>query len=536
MSTTKVLDLDTYERAKLRLLPVERMGAFTTVFMISATPVLLCSALILLGADIRAGRIYEDGRLSNSVMTDALLVFFTFTTLLMALSSVYFVRTINQLDRGKFRRLRVPFVLIGILGFGVPIANLMNDAGESGHNPFVVFWYFGALFYDMAALYVSHWWSVLELLLIPAVSAFAGYTQLRFSYQKLLWVIDEEDRRFLRDDPDRGFYRGRIFRSAFGIPRILDFVPHGQALLLSLFFMGSLCYALQLISLFVYVAGMSYPLLQAMARCPPELSTFLSCTDPVFSSYAVTSWVIIVFGFFPAVIAAPYLGASLFRGAQRRIRFSIQELTKSDVRKPVLFLRAFKDDHVTLANARLSWGARIGSWLENIRDLDRMLLEEATPYGPVVAIGKIDDAFPPYGAARGYFDNKTWQSAVLDLAEKSVAIVLCVDDTEGVWWEAENVAARYPDKTLLVVHPRHSTDEDNMWIIAKLAAVIGQTVPTLETIQREGAPGVREGATILGFYNDAAGKLNVGWSSTFSRVAFLIMVRLFFRKKWGLAG
>ena len=55
MSTTKVLDLDTYERAKLRLLPVERMGAFTTVFMISATPVLLCSALILLGADIRAG-------------------------------------------------------------------------------------------------------------------------------------------------------------------------------------------------------------------------------------------------------------------------------------------------------------------------------------------------------------------------------------------------------------------------------------------------------------------------------------------------
>jgi len=104
MGTTKALDLDAHERAKLRLLPFEKAGAFVTVFMIFEAPVLLCCALILLEAGIRTARIYEDGGLSNSAITDGLLVFFAFAMLLMQLSNIFFVRTINQLDRRKFRR------------------------------------------------------------------------------------------------------------------------------------------------------------------------------------------------------------------------------------------------------------------------------------------------------------------------------------------------------------------------------------------------------------------------------------------------
>jgi len=37
-------------------------------------------------------------------------------------------------------------------------------------------------------------------------------------------------------------------------------------------------------------------------------------------------------------------------------------------------------------------------------------------FGPVVALGNPHDRFPPYGAARGYFDNKDWQQAVTNLA------------------------------------------------------------------------------------------------------------------------
>lgn len=82
---SEALDLNAHERAKLHLLPVEKTDAFVTVFMIFAAPVLLCGTLILLGADSRTGRIYEDARLSNSAITDRLLVLFA---MLLALSNI----------------------------------------------------------------------------------------------------------------------------------------------------------------------------------------------------------------------------------------------------------------------------------------------------------------------------------------------------------------------------------------------------------------------------------------------------------------
>jgi hypothetical protein len=100
--------------------------------------------------------------------------------------------------------------------------------------------------------------------------------------------------------------------------------------------------------------------------------------------------------------------------------------------------------------------ARIGRWLAGIRNLDYLLLEEGTPYGPEVAIGNPSDNLPPYGAARAYLDHKTWQGAVVDLAMQSRAIIICIDDFEGVWWEVENVVARHIDKALVLVHPRHA--------------------------------------------------------------------------------
>jgi hypothetical protein len=52
----------------------------------------------------------------------------------------------------------------------------MKGASESGNNPLIICWYLGVGFYNMGVLYVSHNWSLLELLLIPAISAFAGAT------------------------------------------------------------------------------------------------------------------------------------------------------------------------------------------------------------------------------------------------------------------------------------------------------------------------------------------------------------------------
>ena len=322
--------------------------------------------------------------------------------------------------------------------------------------------------------------------------------------------------------------------SATLIPRIVDFVAHGQMWLAALFIAGYFCYALQVISVFVYVGGLVYPLLQALARCS-ESSPLLACADPVFSEYAAASWLIIGLAAI-LVILAPYLGAYFCSLAQRRIRFSVLELTRTDPRKPILFLRPFKDDRVKLGQARVNWGARIGKWLDHISDIDRMLLDEGTPYGPVVAIGKPGDELPPYAVARHCFDNRTWQSAVLELAKTSMAVILCVSESEGIWWEVEHVATRYPGKTLILVHPSYRAEQDNVQLIDKIATIMERAVPTFKVSADNARQSAGKQPALLGFYTDGEGALNIARSSTFSRVAFLIVVRFFLRRKWGLAG
>src|SRR5262249_31181598 len=150
-------------------------------------------------------------------------------------------------------------------------------------------------------------------------------------------------------------------------------------------------------------------------------------------------------------------------------RLSLDWLQRADARPPILFLRAFKDDQIPLRPEKLAllgWLLEFGNRKNNF---DRMLLEEGSPYGPVGAIGNPNDKLPPYGAARGYFNNKTWQQAVAGLAQDSAAIVICVDVTEGVWWEIEHVVANdLLTKVLFVVHPRHAGEAANTELAAKL--------------------------------------------------------------------
>ena len=539
MSTTKSLDLDAYEGAKLRLLLTEKLGGFLIALMIIVGSLVFCMSLFVMTLDLLATRFTPNGILPAAIKADFWLLPLTSIILILAvLAGVYLNRSTTQIDLKKFRGARSVLVIIAAIWILVPIGKLMLDSRESGQNPLIVLLYFGQWFWDIALLYISHWSSVLALLVGPALELLALGRINRRSPLKLISAIEGEDRRFMRDNPEGGFLRGRVFRSAVAIPRIVDFVPHGQSRLVVLFFVGYAFYGLQLSSLFIYVMILSYPLLAAMAysvsHCP-DAQTLFECANPVFSEYASLWWLAICLMVFPLVIVAPILGGFFCSMAQRRIRFSILELTKVDGRKPILFLRPFKDDRVQLGQARLSWGARIGRWLDHISDIDRMLLEEGTPYGPVVAIGRPGDKLPPYVVARGSFTNDTWQPGVLALAEKSMAIILCASDSEGVWWEIKNVAARYPDKTLVLVHPSHRGMPDNAELLGKVATIMERAVPGLrasvDTVpQKAGAR-----STVLGFYTEADGHLNVGRSSTFSRLAFLMMLRLFLRKKWGLA-
>jgi hypothetical protein len=231
------------------------------------------------------------------------------------------------------------------------------------------------------------------------------------------------------------------------------------------------------------------------------------------------------------------LGTVSQRLAQRRVRVSLETLQRVDPRPPILFLRAFGDDQVPLRPSKVPLIARLLEAGRRRTNLDHMLLGEATPYGPVVGLGKPGDSAPPYGAARGYFDNRSWQGAVTDLASDAAAVVICLDDTDGILWEIEHlVASKHLEKTLFLVHPKYAGAEANRKIIERVAAFLpfdaGQQERLFEAPPLRG----KRPETIIGFYVNEAGGLQVIRSATHADLAYLLTLRLFLREKLGING
>lgn len=126
MSTTRILDIDTSESEKLRMLPTEKVGAFSAVFWIFANPLLLCASVVVLVVDLRASHIYEE-----RIIADGLLVFTCLVAFFGTLPMIYLVRSVAQLDRKRFHRTRWLLMVVAALAFGVPLVNAMKDARAS---------------------------------------------------------------------------------------------------------------------------------------------------------------------------------------------------------------------------------------------------------------------------------------------------------------------------------------------------------------------------------------------------------------------
>lgn len=139
--------------------------------------------------------------------------------------------------------------------------------------------------------------------------------------------------------------------------------------------------------------------------------------------------------------------------ARRFARVSAANLIKTDQRPPILFLRSFKDDQVLLARPKRAFIR--GLLPEPLRPmLDHVLLEEFTSLGPLIAIG-VPGAVAPFGASRTYVNEDEWKSVVAELARVAKAVVIVLDDTEGVNWEISHIVqVGHLAKTLCFLPPR----------------------------------------------------------------------------------
>jgi hypothetical protein len=178
-----------------------------------------------------------------------------------------------------------------------------------------------------------------------------------------------------------------------------------------------------------------------------------------------------------AVLAALFL-LNLFRAgriidwlADRRAAKIYQDVRDWDARAPILFLRAFDQDDAKLPALTRDWFVKFPSGVGSPRTPDEILLEHASPYGPVIAIGDPRDPTPPLGAARIFAPGQglAWQDIVKALVAASKAIVMCPKDTEGVKWELETIASMGARaRTIYLANPELPA-ETNDRLFARLA-------------------------------------------------------------------
>lgn len=114
----------------------------------------------------------------------------------------------------------------------------------------------------------------------------------------------------------------------------------------------------------------------------------------------------------------------------------------------ILYLRSFVDD--------LKTRKKIAHYID-FRSEEEILVEVLSDIAPVYAIGDPRDKRLPHGASRIYVDDEHWKETVVEVAQKSVAVVLRLGKTDSFWWEVEMALKNIPLQKLLFVVPESKT-------------------------------------------------------------------------------
>jgi hypothetical protein len=144
-------------------------------------------------------------------------------------------------------------------------------------------------------------------------------------------------------------------------------------------------------------------------------------------------------------------GIVLFRRGLATMQPSGDELMASDRRRPVLLLRSFADERMSVDDAPtsgLTW-----SQMSSLARMEESIADQLRPFGPLVAIGKPGEALPQLGASRNYYADAEWQAAALELMREAVLIVVIAGVSAGLRWELEAIARAGHQSKLLVLMP-----------------------------------------------------------------------------------
>jgi hypothetical protein len=154
------------------------------------------------------------------------------------------------------------------------------------------------------------------------------------------------------------------------------------------------------------------------------------------------------------------------RRARRLAAVDASEQLKHDPRAPVLYLRSFQDDSEMLGmdagvdapSAKLKKSGALAQVWRRFNTstggrLEEVLAKEVSGVGPFVAIGAPTETLPELGAARAYFGNDTWQSAIIRWVDLAGLIIKVIGPTKWIRWELDTIIERDALSKLIVLMP-----------------------------------------------------------------------------------
>ncbi|MEM7676632.1 MAG: hypothetical protein AAF449_11580, partial [Myxococcota bacterium] len=277
--------------------------------------------------------------------------------------------------------------------------------------------------------------ALFALSLVATLLAWEGFGWARWQL-----TIADEGFRAVQGWRPPGWHIFSTFRRMMGLPMFIAHLRRGQFMLTLLYF------AVAVLNVGV-VAACTLP--------------FLAFGDE--STTAEVNGALGVAAFLVGLLALNLIGAGrwISRLAERWATRAYQGVREWDSRPPVVVLRTFEQDDEELPALVRHPLLRLPAGVSTSRTLDEVLLEHASPYGSVIAIGDPRDPVPPLGAARIFVTEpgSGWQTVVKNLVLSSRAVIMCPNNTEGVKWELDLVAQHRDQLHLIyVANPELSAD------------------------------------------------------------------------------
>ncbi len=117
----------------------------------------------------------------------------------------------------------------------------------------------------------------------------------------------------------------------------------------------------------------------------------------------------------------------LWRRAKKHGTPRANEVRELDRRQPILLLRSFVDDDLSVEGDLLDL------------DLPRLIAEHLNVIGPVIALPAVNERLQPVGPYRVDLQGKSWTEAISSLISEACAIIMICGRSEGLAWELSHV-------------------------------------------------------------------------------------------------